>query len=80
MESDWLLRYFHEELAGIGSVEQPMAVSNPRSRVIQSHFPFEPAMPTTRQRAILPICPASDPTAPATAVTRNFHLDFAAER
>jgi hypothetical protein len=80
MESDWLFRYFHEEFAGIGSVEQPMAVSNPRSRVIKSHFSFEPAMPTTRQHAILPIYRASDPTSPAPAVTPNFHLDFAAER
>src|SRR6202167_2891911 len=42
-----------------------MHASNPKSSTTARHFCGPPAMPTTRAPAILAICPATDPVAPA---------------
>lgn len=46
-----------------------MHASNPKSSTTARHFCGPPAMPTTRAPAILAICPATDPVAPAAADT-----------
>src|ERR1700737_2338165 len=46
-----------------------MHASNPNSSTTTRHFSGPPAMPTTLAPAILAICPASDPVAPAAAET-----------
>ena len=50
--------------------------SKPSSSVIHAHFSGPPAMPTTRQPMILPICPATDPTAPAAPDTTTVSPSF----
>ena len=46
-----------------------MQASNPKSSTTALHLCGPPAMPTTRAPAILAICPATDPVAPAAAET-----------
>ena len=53
-----------------------MQASKPKSSTTALHFSGPPAMPTTRAPAILAICPATDPVAPAAAETTTVSPSF----